>query len=123
MLNRCDAFWACAALTFPKGWGSLAINTHRMNDIELIEKWDGPGGYEGKAVTAGAGVMTKDLYDQVWHVDQDVLAGECPVRVFPAYSVVLFPSWPNGTDRTRPLVLLAASSKEADMVRYRECMA
>lgn len=55
------------------------INTHRLDDIELVEKWDGPGGYRGRAVVIGAGVMGKDLYEKVWAADQDVVAGECPV--------------------------------------------
>lgn len=55
------------------------INTHRLDDIKLIDKWKGPDGYRGKAVEIGAGVVGHDLYEKVWAADQDVVAGECPV--------------------------------------------
>lgn len=60
------------------GYGALVINTWRLKDVTLHSTWTGPGGYTGKAVTAGAGVMIHELYDKVWAANQDVLAGECP---------------------------------------------
>ena len=63
------------------GWGALVINTHRLDDIKLVNKWNGPDGYRGRAVVIGAGVTGKDLYAKVWAADQDVVAGECPVSI------------------------------------------
>lgn len=65
------------------------INTHRLNDIKLVDKWKGPGDYSGKAVVIGAGVVGKDLYEKVWAADQDVVAGECPVSTHPRSLVSL----------------------------------
>ncbi|KAK4458178.1 hypothetical protein QBC42DRAFT_277389 [Cladorrhinum samala] len=39
------------------GWGSLVINTHNFKTISTTDKWTGPGGYKGSAITAGAGVQ------------------------------------------------------------------
>lgn len=63
------------------GFGSLAINTHGLQTMEFIEKYNGPGNYTGSAVRVGAGVMFQDLYQAAWNKKNpvDVLGGECPV--------------------------------------------
>jgi hypothetical protein len=97
LLPRPSGTWVANDLfsTSPPGWGALVINTFRLKDTKIINRWNGPDGYRGRAVTAGAGVMVRELYEKVWAADQDVLAGECPVSEVPAHSghpTPIFPS-------------------------------
>ncbi|KAJ9139009.1 FAD-binding domain-containing protein [Coniochaeta hoffmannii] len=62
------------------GWGSLVINTHSFQDVKFVDSWHGPGGYNGRAVTIGAGVQARDLLRQA-HAQNPpltVVVGECP---------------------------------------------
>lgn len=61
------------------GYGALVINTHRLNSIEFSDSCTRCDGHTGGVVKLGAGVMMKDLYDQAWARNLDVLGGECPV--------------------------------------------
>ena len=63
------------------GWGSLVINTHSFQDVNFVSSWNGPGGYNGSAVTIGAGVQARDLLRKA-HAQRPpltVVVGECPV--------------------------------------------
>lgn len=63
------------------GAGSLAINTHGLQDISFTDKYEGPGDYRGPAVTAGAGVQGFELLAAAYARDpkQTVVTGECGV--------------------------------------------
>lgn len=62
------------------GAASVAINTHGFQDIEFTEKYSGPG-YDGPAVTVGAGVQGFTLLDAASKRSppQTVVTGECGV--------------------------------------------
>ncbi|KAI2613369.1 FAD-binding domain-containing protein [Hypoxylon sp. NC1633] len=61
------------------GWGALIINTHGFQDIEFTTKYDGPGNYDGGAVTIGAGVQALTLLTQAnaQVPPVAVITGEC----------------------------------------------
>ncbi|KAH6670855.1 isoamyl alcohol oxidase [Plectosphaerella plurivora] len=61
------------------GAGSLAINTHGLQDISFTDTYDGPGDYQGPAVTVGAGVQGFQLLDFAHALTppQTVVTGEC----------------------------------------------
>lgn len=63
------------------GFGSLSINTHRLNSIAFTKRYTGPGSWKGGAVTVGAGVMIKDVYDAAFAQSPKVMVvgGECKV--------------------------------------------
>lgn len=61
------------------GPGALVINTHRLNSIEFSAGCTSCDGHTGGVVTVGAGVMMKDVYEQAWARNLDILGGECPV--------------------------------------------
>ena len=62
------------------GYGSLAINTHSFKSIKFTKKYKGPGKYRGGAVTVGAGVHVKEVYDAAFKQSPPVVVvgGECP---------------------------------------------
>ncbi|RYP62196.1 hypothetical protein DL771_009828 [Monosporascus sp. 5C6A] len=62
------------------GWGALVINTHSFQDVEFTDKYTGPGGYTGGAVTIGAGVQGRALLAKAHAQDPpvQVMTGECP---------------------------------------------
>ncbi|KAI1103469.1 FAD-binding domain-containing protein [Jackrogersella minutella] len=62
------------------GWGSLIINTHNFQDVEFTTKYDGPGDYDGGALTIGAGVQARALLTQAHAQNPPVtlITGECP---------------------------------------------
>ncbi|KAG9228708.1 FAD binding domain-containing protein [Amylocarpus encephaloides] len=62
------------------GFGALAINTHDFDSISFTTKYKGPGAWRGGAVTMGAGVMIKDVYNQAYAQTPKVVVvgGECP---------------------------------------------
>ncbi|SPO06099.1 related to isoamyl alcohol oxidase [Cephalotrichum gorgonifer] len=60
------------------GWGALIINTHSFKDIDIIDAFDGPGGYDGPAVKIGAGVQGAELLEAVSQRGLAVVTGECP---------------------------------------------
>ncbi|KAL1838570.1 hypothetical protein VTK73DRAFT_4289 [Phialemonium thermophilum] len=65
------------------GWGALVVNTHAFQDVAFVDAWDGPGDYDGPAVTVGAGVEGRPLLVQA-HArspPQTVVVGECPREV------------------------------------------
>ncbi|KAM0270614.1 hypothetical protein ACHAQH_009374 [Verticillium albo-atrum] len=61
------------------GAGSLAINTHGFKDISFTDNYDGPGGYQGPAVTIGAGVQGFEVIDaaHAQNPRRKVVTGEC----------------------------------------------
>lgn len=63
------------------GWGSLIINTHNLQGVEFTTEYQGPGGYDGGAVTIEAGVQARPLLDQAHAQNPPVIivTGECPV--------------------------------------------
>ena len=62
------------------GYGALMINTHRLDSIEFIDSYTGPGDWTGSAVNLGAGVMVHDLYSACSEHNVVVVSGECLVR-------------------------------------------
>jgi FAD binding domain len=66
------------------GFGSLSIWTHNFQDVTFIDKYAGPGGYAGRAVTVGAGVTTRDLYQMASAEGVVVVGGECEVCTLPS---------------------------------------
>ncbi|OAA56541.1 FAD-binding, type 2 [Niveomyces insectorum RCEF 264] len=60
------------------GYGALALNTHRLNNIQFIKAYSGPGNYTGGAVKLGAGVMFRDIYAAAKAEGVDVVGGEGP---------------------------------------------
>lgn len=64
------------------GFGALAINTHGFKDVEFVENYSGPGGWDGGAVKIGAGVQAAELYALAFEQTPPVVVvgGECPVR-------------------------------------------
>ena len=63
------------------GFGALGINTHRFDTIEFEENYTGPEDWTGGAVTIGAGVMHRELYEAAFQQSPPVVVvgGECPV--------------------------------------------
>jgi len=61
------------------GPGALVINTHRLNSISFDSRCNHCDNHKGGVVTVGAGVMMKDVYEQAWARNLDILGGECPV--------------------------------------------
>ncbi|KAJ3042004.1 hypothetical protein HDV00_008295 [Rhizophlyctis rosea] len=61
------------------GYGSLAINTHNFKSIKFVRKYSGPGNWKGGAVTVGAGVEVKEVYDAAFRQSPPVVVvgGEC----------------------------------------------
>ncbi|KAL0932766.1 isoamyl alcohol oxidase [Colletotrichum truncatum] len=61
------------------GAGSLAINTHNFKDISFVDRYRGPGGYQGPAVTVGAGVQGYEVSEAAHarNPPLNVLTGEC----------------------------------------------
>lgn len=60
------------------GYGALVINTHRLNAIEFSNTCTNCDNHTGGVAKIGAGVMMKDIYDQAWARNLDVMGGECP---------------------------------------------
>lgn len=58
------------------GAGGLAIWTHHLKDIEILD-YDGPS-YKGKAIKMGAGVMAIEAYEAAHARGLAVVGGECP---------------------------------------------
>jgi FAD binding domain len=61
------------------GFGSLSIWTHQFQDVNFISKYSGVGGYTGTAVQLGAGVNTRDIYQQANAKGVVIVGGECEV--------------------------------------------
>lgn len=63
------------------GYGSLIINVHSFKDVEFIQKYTGPGDWNGTAATVGAGVQGRELFRQAFAQKPPVVivGGECPV--------------------------------------------
>ncbi|KAK1992378.1 FAD binding domain-containing protein [Colletotrichum falcatum] len=61
------------------GAGSLAINTHNLKDVSFVDRYGGPGGYDGPAITIGAGVQGFEIAAAARARDppQNVVMGEC----------------------------------------------
>lgn len=59
------------------GRGALSINTHSFQGMDFVDKYTGPGGWKGGAVTLGAGVMHRDLYPVAFKKNVVVVGGEC----------------------------------------------
>lgn len=64
------------------GWGGLIIRTHELQDYEFLNSYDGPGDYNGKAITIAAGIQARSILTKGHELDppQMLLTGECPVR-------------------------------------------
>jgi len=65
------------------GYGSLIINTQSFKDVAFTTQYTGPGGYQGGAVTVGAGIQLRDLYRLAnkQRPPVVVIGGECPVSL------------------------------------------
>lgn len=63
------------------GWGSLVINTHSFQSISTTNKWSGPGGYTGSAITVGAGVQAINALQRLHALSPPkiMVTGECAV--------------------------------------------
>ncbi|TDZ32414.1 FAD-linked oxidoreductase ZEB1 [Colletotrichum spinosum] len=61
------------------GAGSLAINTHNLKSISFVDKYSGPGSYQGPAITIGAGVQGFEISAAAHarNPPQNVVMGEC----------------------------------------------
>ncbi|KAK3297304.1 uncharacterized protein B0H64DRAFT_122287 [Chaetomium fimeti] len=61
------------------GWGSLVINTHSFQDIKFSDTWSGGCGYNGSAVTVGAGVQAFQVLEQAnaMNPPKIMVTGEC----------------------------------------------
>ncbi|KAH6850576.1 hypothetical protein B0I37DRAFT_117027 [Chaetomium sp. MPI-CAGE-AT-0009] len=61
------------------GWGSLVINTHSFQDIKFSDTWHGACGYNGSAVTVGAGVQAFQVLEQAnaMNPPKIIVTGEC----------------------------------------------
>lgn len=62
------------------GYGALILNTHSFQNIEFTNRYRGPGGYTGSAVTIAAGVQGKTLLTAAHSQNPPlaVVTGECP---------------------------------------------
>lgn len=60
------------------GAGALAVWTHYMKDIEVLDWTEEEGGYKGKAIRVGAGVQGFDLLPVATEHGLVVVSGECP---------------------------------------------
>ena len=60
------------------GAGALAVWTHYMKDIEVLDWTDDDGEYQGKAIKVGAGVQGFDLLPVASEHGLAVVSGECP---------------------------------------------
>ncbi|CAK7229297.1 hypothetical protein SCUCBS95973_007173 [Sporothrix curviconia] len=58
------------------GFGSLTLNTHKLNNIQFIKSYTGPGNYTGGAVKVGAGVLFRDLYPAAKAEGVDIVGAE-----------------------------------------------
>jgi hypothetical protein len=59
----------------------LVINIHSFQEVTSTDAWEGPGDYNSRAVTIGAGVQGRSLLRQA-HAQNPpltVVVGECPV--------------------------------------------
>lgn len=63
------------------GFGSLTLNTHRLNNIQFTKAYTGPGNYTGGSVKVGAGVIVRDLYQAAKAEGVDVIGAESLVRI------------------------------------------
>jgi FAD/FMN-containing dehydrogenase len=63
------------------GWGSLVINIHSFQDIKFSDSWHGSCGYNGSAVTVGAGVQAFEVLKQAHakNPPKIMVTGECAV--------------------------------------------
>ncbi|EAQ86284.1 hypothetical protein CHGG_07537 [Chaetomium globosum CBS 148.51] len=61
------------------GWGSLVINTHSFQDIKFSDSWRGTCGYNGSAVTVGAGVQAFEVLKRAnaMNPPKIIVTGEC----------------------------------------------
>jgi len=92
----------------------LVINTHRLNSISFDSRCNHCDNHKGGVVTVGAGVMMKDVYEQAWARNLDILGGECPV------STILSLKKETEADEARLLVLRAATMAVAVKVPSRD---
>ncbi|KAF2182160.1 FAD/FMN-containing isoamyl alcohol oxidase-like protein MreA [Zopfia rhizophila CBS 207.26] len=60
------------------GWGSLIINTHSFKETSFVEKYTGPGNWNGSAATVGAGVQGRELFRKAFAQKKVIVGGECP---------------------------------------------
>ncbi|CAK7203751.1 hypothetical protein SEUCBS139899_006498 [Sporothrix eucalyptigena] len=58
------------------GFGSLTLNTHRLNNIQFMKSYTGPGNYTGGAVKVGAGVLFRDLYPAAKAEGVDIIGAD-----------------------------------------------
>ncbi|CAK7224531.1 hypothetical protein SBRCBS47491_005583 [Sporothrix bragantina] len=58
------------------GFGSLTLNTHKLNNIQFLKSYTGPGNYTGGAVKVGAGVLFRDLYPAAKAEGVDIVGAE-----------------------------------------------
>ena len=74
------------------GWGSLVINTHNFKTISTTDKWTGPGGYKGSAITAGAGVQAFEALARLNSLTprKIMVTGECGVSTHHFFLVAFF---------------------------------
>lgn len=65
------------------GWGGLVIRTHELQDFEFLDSYDGPGDYQGKAITIAAGIQARSILTKAHELEQPqmMLTGECPVSL------------------------------------------
>lgn len=95
------------------GWGSLVINTHSFQDIKFSDSWRGSCGYNGSAVTVGAGVQAFEVLKQAnaKKSPKIMVTGECAVSQ--DYLSVLHTITVNTNPSLRQLALPAVSSRAA----------
>ncbi|KAI1338181.1 FAD binding domain-containing protein [Xylariaceae sp. FL0016] len=60
------------------GAHALAIWTHYMKSLELVESYSGPGDYSGVAIKAGAGIEDIEAYEFAQSNGLMVAGGNCP---------------------------------------------
>ncbi|KAI9168085.1 FAD-linked oxidoreductase ZEB1 [Paramyrothecium foliicola] len=65
------------------GWGSLIIRTRTLQNVEWIQRYNGPGLYKGRAVTLGAGIQGGQILAQANKQvpPQALMTGECSSKM------------------------------------------
>ncbi|EAU82888.1 FAD binding domain-containing protein [Coprinopsis cinerea okayama7 len=65
-------------------YGALAINTHSLKEVTFTDRYTGPGDWTGGAVTIGAGVQGRELWQLANQQNPPVaiVTGECPTVGF-----------------------------------------
>ncbi|KAJ2915381.1 hypothetical protein MD484_g5019, partial [Candolleomyces efflorescens] len=66
------------------GYSALAINTHSFKSVQFTQRYTGPGGWTGSAVTVGAGIQGRELLRLANQQNPKVaiVTGECPTVGF-----------------------------------------